>query len=402
MSRLSDLLTQQLEARLKIQDEKAVAESGNTSTENSNVTEANTQTTGTETQVAQQQVTESQLVSILKQSGIALPEGTDDASAAKQIAELVAANQRRDQELQRLQQEQAQVQERLRQAEIQAAIAAQQQQQKPQAQQETAQQVASEAKKWTQIELDPALAAICKFDETTRRFIPDPQFGVESQAAASKLNANAQEQARRERLLFNDPLAALSEAGLTDVIKKMVSEEVGGFKGEIQKTIEQRRQEAEQLRAQQAQQAAENEFFQKYGPELYQFENGQPVVGLDSNPVLTQRGRQFTDKVSQLMAQFGGSLREVDIANLAYQMLPPVVDAQQQAQQQAEVKKQSFVDKTRSSQAGPAPSRQMNPNEIRQQLTEERSLVSGITRFSDMFMNDPANKELLASQYGSK
>jgi len=113
MSRLSDLLTQQLEARLKIQDAKANTETGSTSTENPNATEANTQTTGTETQVAQQQVAESPLVSILKQSGIALPEGTDDTSAAKQIAELVAANQRRDQELQRLQQEQAQVQEQV-------------------------------------------------------------------------------------------------------------------------------------------------------------------------------------------------------------------------------------------------------------------------------------------------
>lgn len=396
MSRLSDLLTQQLEARLKIQE----PETGTGTETNTVVTEqgspaAQTETQGTvETQTTQQ----NSLVSLLKQSGVALPEGVDDVSAAKQLADLVAANQRREQEFLRLQQEHADAQEKVRQAELRA-LALQQQTQQTQVDPVKAKQDV-EVKKWSQIDIDPSLAAICKFDETSRRFVPNPEFGLESQNAAAKLNAAAQEQSRRERLLLNDPLAALNEAGLTDVVARLVDEKINGFKGDIQKTYEQRRQEAEQARALQEQQREEAEFFEKHQSEFFQMSDGMPLRTVSGNPALTPRGQEWSQRVQQLSQQFGNTLRQIDIAKLALQMLPPPVDPQQQAKQQAEVKKEGFIDKARGNKGATAPSRQMSQSEIQRVIVDERPVLEGTPRFADMFRNDPANKEFLARAYG--
>lgn len=360
------------------------------------VAESNTETVDPQ-QVEIEPPKQSAILESLKKHGVSLGDGvSDDEAAAKQLAEIVADKRRRDEEFVRLQREREEALTAARQAELRALS---QQQQQPVQQPTTPQQTpAAELKKWGKVELDPNLARICRYDENALRFVPNPEYGIESQQAASKLNEAATEQRRRQDLILNDPMAAMQEAGLDQFLESKINERFGQLESSIRETITKRSQEAVQAKAQQVLEDRSEKFYQSHESEFFEKNpDGKLVVNVvDGNFVFTPRGKLFSEKCQQLVAQYGNTLSQVDIAELAYQMLPPV----QQVEAPKADPKKKFVDEARGS--GTAPSRKMEPSEVQAALTTPKPVLQGAGRFADMFRDDPAHQELLQRHYAQK
>ena len=323
---------------------------------------------------------------VLTKANLAVDGLTDDeltASIAKSLAD-------REVERQRVAQLQAEL-EQLRQ-QVQQPYA-------PPVAPPVQQPVATEAEKinrWQRVEIDQNLVRFCEYDDRTEKFLPDPKYGADGHAAAKQLNDAVTEQKRRSQLMINDPVAALSEAGLIDLVQKKIEESHKKFQEQLARTLTERTQQAFQQRHQQEAETEVQQFYESHKSEFFKLNaDGHPMKDFDGREVVTERGRLFSQKFNEIRSEFGDALDYHKAVKLAYKLLPPVEQPKPApAPSTPQTKKQEFIEKAR----GKPEARKPSPvaEALVQPVPETGNRKMS---FREMLVRDPDNAEVLGTLY---
>jgi hypothetical protein len=255
--------------------------------------------------------------------------------------------------------------------------------------------------RWQKVEVNQDLVKYCEYDDKTSKFLPDPKYGADGLSAAKELNDAVAEQQRRSQLMVNDLSSALAEAGVIDDIEQRIEARLQEYNQRLAKTLTERQQQVLAERQQRSQEDEFQKFYEEHKSEFFRTDpNGNVMVGLDKREVPTERGVLYSAKVREVCEELGIDQPDLRVWKLAYKLLPPKEAPKTPEQiaaekkQQAEVKKNQFVEQARKQPEA------KKPAQIAAAFVQPVETAAGKKlSFREMLERDPDNAELIGAHY---